>query len=247
MWSRLIHSTKTFHRDPRDAARDSDRPRLHIQSLLLLWAAASSRNWDHHFCYLRARALPFVGGRPRNPARPRLPINVEFSNKKKKHFATLRQARLTLPAKTVLPWLAKSSSTSEEWLNVFSQEWINGAREMAYNYVKQSGSGKLRNIGEIGEAHRQVGSRSRKASAFHSAGYQRSGNKPKCPEGALRSFQNRVLSLRCGKLMASKCGCDIAVSFCKCLRLTGNLTSMCTRSLTDGIVRSLPHVIGFGL
>lgn len=155
------------------------------------------------------------------------------------------QAHLTLPAKTVKPWLVKSSSTSEEWLNVFSQGGINGASKMAYNYVKQPGEGRLRNLGEIGKAHRQVGSQSRKASAFYSAGYRRSGNKPKCPEGTLHSFQNQVLSLRCGKLIASKCDWDLAVSFCKCLWLAGSLTSTCTHSLTVGIGRSLPNIIGF--
>lgn len=56
---------KTFRHDPRVAARDSDRPRLHIQSLPPLGAAASSWSWDHHFCNLRARAQPFVRRRPR--------------------------------------------------------------------------------------------------------------------------------------------------------------------------------------
>lgn len=63
-----------------------------------------------------------------------------------------RASRFVMWHQACMTWLVKiikldcvSRTTSKEWLNGFSQDWINGALKMAYDYVKQSclGNGRI--------------------------------------------------------------------------------------------------------
>lgn len=66
------------------------------------------------------------------------------SQHRARRFVMWHQAGMTWLVK-IIKLDCESRTTSKEWLNGSSQDWINGALKMAYDYVKQSclGNGRI--------------------------------------------------------------------------------------------------------
>ena len=129
-----------------------------IQSSLFPWMEALSLNWDCHLPRM-GKDAGYVGSD--------LPHKANETHQNEHLFRVQRDCGSftgpqTEPFCNVTlglawhDWLKSSGLTvrartsSKEWLNGFSQDWINDAHKMAYDYVKQSCSGNGRISGRLG-------------------------------------------------------------------------------------------------